>query len=203
MPLSAPTERRFSYGDYRRWPDDERWELIDGRPFNMSPAPTRGHQQLVLEIGRQLANQLDNAECEVYVAPFDVRLPEANDTDDEIENVVQPDVVVVCDPGKLDDAGCRGAPDWIVEVLSPRTAAKDQTAKLRLYEHHGVREYWLVHPTDRVLTIYRLDGGAFGRPLVQPLSGETDCAALPGLRIRWPAAEAEQAPLPSPGDRRE
>jgi len=75
MPLSAPTERRFSYGDYRRWPDDERWELIDGRPFNMSPAPTRGHQQLVLEIGRQLANQLDNAECEVYVAPFDVRLP--------------------------------------------------------------------------------------------------------------------------------
>jgi Uma2 family endonuclease len=128
-----------------------------------------------------------------------VRLPEADEPDAVIQNVVQPDVAVICDPAKLDDAGCRGAPDWIIEVLSPSTAAKDQTDKLRLYERHGVREYWLVHPTDRVLTVYRLQVGAYGRPLIQPLAGETDCAAVPGLRIRWPAPEGEPAALPSPG----
>ena len=178
MRQPAPTEQHYTYGDYCRWPDDERWELIDGRPFNMCSAPTRQHQKLVLEIGRQLGNQLEDGPCEVCVAPFDVRLAEGDEPDEEIVNVVQPDVAVICDQTKLDDAGCRGAPDWIVEVLSRRTAAKDQTDKLTLYERHGVREYWLVHPTDRVLTIYRFQGSAYGRPLIQPLTGETECAAV-------------------------
>ena len=112
MPRPAPTERHFSYPDYCRWPDDERWELIDGRPFNMYPAPTRQHQRLMLEIGRQLGNQLGNGPCEVYLSPFDVRLAEGDEPDDEIVNVVQPDVAVICDQVKPDDAGCRGAPDF-------------------------------------------------------------------------------------------
>jgi Uma2 family endonuclease len=201
MPMLRPaaTEQHFTYGDYCRWPDDERWELINGRAHDMCPAPARKHQELVVEIVRQLGNQLEGADCRVYVAPFDVRLPEADEADEAIENVVQPDVVVVCDPAKLDDAGCRGAPDWIIEVLSPSTAAKDQTDKLALYERHGVREYWLVHPTDRVLTIYRSEGRGYGRPLVLPLSGETDCAAVPGLRICWPAPETRPARSPGPG----
>jgi Uma2 family endonuclease len=198
MRQPAPTEQHYTYGDYCRWPDDERWELIDGLPFDMCPAPTRQHQKLVLEIGRQLGNQLEDGPCEVYVAPFDVRLAEGEEPDEEIVNVVQPDVAVICDQTKLDDAGCRGAPDWIVEVLSRRTAAKDQTDKLTLYERHGVREYWLVHPTDRVLTIYRFQGSTYGRPLIQPLTGETECAAVQGLRVRWPQAEEEPARVPSP-----
>ena len=84
------------------------------------------------------------------------------------------------------DKGCRGAPDWIVEVLSPRTAAKDQIDKRDLYERHGVREYWLLHPTDRVLTIYRLENGAYGRPDIQALNGSTDVRVIEGLSIHWP-----------------
>ncbi|WP_295393201.1 Uma2 family endonuclease [uncultured Thiodictyon sp.] len=183
----------FTYGDYTRWPDDERWELIDGEAYNMCPAPTRIHQKLVLEIATQIHAFLRDSPCEVYVAPFDVRLPKADEADERVDTVVQPDIAVICDPGKLDDAGCRGAPNWIVEVLSPRTAAKDQRQKRDAYERAGVREYWLVHPTDRTLMIYRLADGAYGRPEVQALVGETAVAAMAGLCITWPAAPAETA----------
>jgi Uma2 family endonuclease len=155
----------------------------------MSPAPARAHQQWVLEIASQAHDQLRGEPCRVYVAPFDVRLPKAEETDERVDTVVQPDVAVICDPGKLDDAGCRGAPDWIVEVLSPRTAAKDQIRKRDLYERHGVQEYWLLHPTDRVLTVYRLVDRAYGKPAVQELRGETRVAVLEGLVIRWPEPE--------------
>jgi hypothetical protein len=99
--------------------------------------------------------------------------------------VVQPDLVVICDPSKLDDKGCRGAPDWIIEVLSPGTARKDQREKRNLYERHGVREYWLLHPTDDVLMIYRLVNGVYGKPDVLALEGETAVDAIDGLVIRW------------------
>lgn len=191
MPQPAPTPHRFTYGDYCQWPDEERWELIDGVAYDMRPAPTRMHQKLVLEIGAQVHAQLRDKPCEVYVAPFDIRLPKADEADARVDTVVQPDVAVICDPAKLDDAGCRGAPDWVVEVLSPSTAAKDQTKKRALYERHGVREYWLLHPTDRVLTIYRLRDGAYGEPEIQALSGETQVAVLDDLVVRWPNPEPE------------
>jgi Uma2 family endonuclease len=194
MTRLAVQHARFTYGDYRGWPDDERWELIDGEAYDMSPAPTRAHQGLVLEIAAQAHAFLRDGPCQVYVAPFDVRLPRTDESDDRVDTVVQPDIATICDPAKLDDAGCRGAPDWIVEVLSPRTAAKDQRQKRDAYERAGVREYWLVHPTDRTLMIYRLADGAYGRPEVQPLAGETAVAAIDGLRIVWPtAAETERA----------
>ena len=100
------------------------------------------------------------------VAPFDVRLPDGDEADEAVAKVVQPDITVVCDPFKLDERGCRGAPDWIIEVLSPTSAGHDQVRKLALYERHGVREYWLAHPDDRIVTVYRLERGAYGRPLV-------------------------------------
>lgn len=185
MPQLAFQRDAFTYGDYRRWPDEARFELIDGEVYDMSPAPTRTHQGLVVELARQIGNLLLGRPCQVYVAPFDVRLPRANEADDAVDTVVQPDVAVICDPAKLDEAGCRGAPDWIIEVLSPRTAAKDQRQKRDLYERAGVREYWLVHPTDRTLMIYWLIEGAYGRPEVQPLTGETAVEAIPELRITW------------------
>ena len=93
-------------------------------------------------------------------APFDVRLPEGDEADDEIITVVQPDISVICDPAKLDNRGCRGAPDFIIEILSPATAGKDQIQKVALYEKHGVKEYWLVHPGDRLITVRLLDSKA-------------------------------------------
>ncbi len=185
MTALAPKIGRFTYGDYRRWPEDERWELIDGEAYDMCPAPVRAHQQMVVELTRQVGNFLVDKPCELYSAPFDVRLPQGDEADDDVDDVVQPDIAVICDRAKLDDAGCRGAPDWVIEVLSKRTAVKDQTLKRDLYERHGVREYWLVHPTDRVLTIYRLLDGAYGKPDVQGLTGATPVGVLDGLDIQW------------------
>jgi len=191
MPQSATKVGRFSYGDYCRWPDEERWELIDGEAYAMVPAPSRLHQEFAVELTRQIANQLRGQACRVYVAPFDVCLPRGEETDDQIDTVVQPDLAVICDPTRLDDRGCRGAPDWIIEILSPASAAHDQIRKRALYERHGVREYWILHPLDRVLTIYRLGAdGSYGRPDVVELTGTTLVATLPGLAIQWPPAES-------------
>lgn len=183
----TPTNPLFTYGDYRQWQGDDRWELIDGEAFDMSPAPSRAHQQVVFRLANQIESVLGGYPCEVFVAPFDVRLPLGDEADDAIETVVQPDLSVICDGSKLDDAGCRGAPDWIVEVLSPRTAVRDQVQKRDLYGRHGVREYWIVHPEDRLLTIYRLapDGSGFGAAVVQEAVGSTPSAVLPNLEVDW------------------
>ncbi|MCX7108776.1 MAG: Uma2 family endonuclease [Proteobacteria bacterium] len=185
MKPAKQTQSSFTYGDYRQWPDDKRWELIAGEAYAMSPAPTRTHQTVLVEILRQVANFLEGKPCQVFVAPFDVRLPEREESDDEIETVVQPDLAVVCDASKLDEKGCRGAPDWVIEVLSPSTASKDHVRKKSLYERHGVREYWLVHPTDQLLTRYLLEGNAFGPALIEETVGSTGVAVLPGLAIEW------------------
>jgi Uma2 family endonuclease len=185
MSLPLRDADRHTYGDYRCWPEDQRYELIDGMAYAMAPAPTRQHQRLVAELFRVVADALEGSGCEVNVAPFDVRLPEAEEADDDVSTVVQPDIVVVCDPSKLDDKGCRGAPDWLIEVLSPGSAGHDQVRKLALYERHGVKEYWLVHPIDRVVTIYRLEAGTYGRPVVAELLGRSVCAACGGAEIDW------------------
>lgn len=192
--MSKPAQhiqQHFTYGDYRHWPEDERWELIDGEAYACA-APTRKHQAVSGEIFRQIANFLQGKSCEVYSAPFDVRLPQQDEADDAGDTVIQPDIVVVCDENKLDDKGCRGAPDWIVEVLSPATASRDHVQKKALYERHGVREYWLVHPTDHVLTRYRLENGVFSPALIEEMAGATAVGVLPGLEISWDFI-AEQA----------
>jgi Uma2 family endonuclease len=176
---------RFTYADYASWPDGERWELIEGEPFAMSPAPARVHQEVVVELLAQIHQAISGGPCRVYVAPFDVRLPEQDEADEVVETVVQPDISVVCDPGKLDEKGCRGAPDWIVEVLSPRTAAKDQIVKRDLYQRRGVREYWLVHPTDRLVFLYSLEGNFYAGPDIRPTAGRTPVSCLDAVEINW------------------
>jgi Uma2 family endonuclease len=185
MSLPLRDSNRHTYGDYRKWPEDQRYELIDGAAYAMAPAPSRRHQRLLGELFRAISDALQNSPCEVNIAPFDVRLPNAGEADDAIDTVVQPDISVVCDPAKLDDKGCRGAPDWVVEVLSAATAGHDQVRKLALYERHGIREYWLVHPVDRVVTIYRLENDVYGRPMVHELQGRSSCSACPGVAIDW------------------
>src|SRR6056297_2424048 len=185
MALQQRDDHHYTYGDYRTWPEDVRYELIDGTAWLMSPAPGRRHQEMVGEIYFQARQVLEDKSCRTYVAPFDVRLPRGNEADDEIDTVVQPDVLVVCDRDKLDEAGLRGAPDWVVEVLSPSTAAHDQTRKLAVYERSAVAEVWLVHPTDCMLTRYHLVDGRYGRPEIQGLEGITAVIDLPEIAIDW------------------
>ncbi len=181
---AAAREKRFTYGDYLTWPEEERWELIEGVPYDMTPAPSLDHQRISGELFRQISNFLLQRYCEVFAAPFDVRLPEAGEADDDVTTVVQPDVTVICDPAKLDERGCRGAPDVIMEVISPATAVRDQIHKVSLYEKHGVKEYWLVHPTDRLVTIRLLDAaGRYGMPRIHEAKGRLPVATLPGLEI--------------------
>ena len=195
MGLALRKEKHYTYADYLTWPDDARYELIDGEAFLMAPAPLIEHQEVAGDVYHQLRNQLDGKPCRPYVAPVDVRLPRKNEADAAIDTVVQPDVLVVCDPSKIDRRGVRGAPDWLLEVLSPSTAAHDQIAKRRTYERAGVREYWLVHPSDRTLTVYVLDNGQYGRPEIYELKDATPIGVLPGVAIAWDAL-IERLPKP-------
>ncbi|MCX7672199.1 MAG: Uma2 family endonuclease [Thiobacillaceae bacterium] len=183
LPLRKPPER-FTYADYAAWPDEQRYELIDGVAYAMT-APGRRHQALLFAMARQIADCLEDTPCRVYLAPFDVRLPKGEEADEQIDTVVQPDLSVFCDRSKLDEQGARGAPDWVIEVLSPATAGHDHIVKRQVYERAGVREYWLVHPLDRIVTVYRLADGQYGRPDVYELAGITASRLLPQVHIDW------------------
>lgn len=174
MPMPKIMEEvRFTYADYLTWDDDQRWELIDGEAFCMSPGPNRLHQKWLGDLFVQFHAYLEDKPCEVYLAPFDVRLPECSDaTDEETITVVQPDILVVCDNTRLDDRGVKGAPDLVVEIISPSTAKRDITTKFELYQRHGVKEYWLMYPNDRTLLVYRLS--AEGKYLPPDVFGEGD-----------------------------
>ena len=177
---------RHTYAGYLTWSRGFGDELINGTAYiREPPSPSLIHQEIVGELYRQIANALEGKPCRAYVAPLDVRLPKSGEADNEVDTVVQPDVLIVCDIHKLDVRGVRGAPDWLVEVLSPSTANYDQVVKLPVYERAGVPEVWLVHPRDRTLTLYRLDAGRYGRPIVQELKGTTPIQAVPGVCVDW------------------
>ena len=159
--MALPAEKeRYTFADVLTWPDDERAELIDGEVILMAPAPSRGHQGISVELTRQFANYLEGKKCKAYHAPFDVRLFEKDgDTPEDVDTVVEPDITIVCDPSKLDDRGCKGAPDMVVEILSPSTQRHDQLVKLGLYQRAGVREYWIVDPMNKTVRVMLLDAG--------------------------------------------
>ncbi|MCX7043966.1 MAG: Uma2 family endonuclease [Candidatus Sumerlaeota bacterium] len=182
--LALKQDDGYTYGDYLQWPEDERWEMIDGIPFMMSPAPTSQHQGIAGELFRQFANFLLGKPCRVFHAPFDVRLPETDEPDEEIRDFVEPDLVVICDKKKIDDRGCRGVPDFVAEIVSPSTAARDQRDKTALYERHGVKEYWILHPSDNTLTVRLLGKNKrYGAPQILDGRGSARVATLPGLVI--------------------
>ncbi|MBY0435961.1 MAG: Uma2 family endonuclease [Cyclobacteriaceae bacterium] len=149
----------YTYADYLTWQWDERLELIRSKIYKMSPGPNTRHQQITGELHRQMSNLLRKKKCQVFIAPYDVRLPVPGKkkSNNDITTVVQPDVCVVCDPSKIDEAGCLGAPDLIIEVLSPFTSSKDLRLKFDVYEESGVKEYWVVYPVEEIVTVYVLD----------------------------------------------
>jgi len=153
-------DKLYTYSDYITWDDDIRYELIDGVPYMMS-APNRRHQKILGNLHGQFWNFLKGKSCEVYQSPFDVRLNA--DTSDDI--VVQPDLVIVCDQSKLDDAGCKGAPDMVVEILSPSTSHRDRNLKFNTYLKSGIKEYWILDPVIKSLAAHILkDDNYITRP---------------------------------------
>jgi Uma2 family endonuclease len=176
----------YSYADYLGWTWNEMAELIDGKVFKMSPAPTSVHQKVSMELSRQIASFLLGKKCQVFAAPFDVRLPksETSKSDVEITTVVQPDLSVICDETKIDEKGCLGAPDWIIEILSKHTSVKDLTHKFNIYEKSGVNEYWVIHPSDQTVLIYLLKNKKFEGSLKPYVKEDiVSSITLPGLAI--------------------
>lgn len=155
--MASAKLKTYTEDDYYNFPDDIRAELINGQIYNMS-APSRIHQEFLMFLSKTIANYIDskNGPCRIYPAPFAVKLfSDCNHT------IVEPDISVICDPNKLTDKGCSGAPDWIIEIVSPSTSSHDYIRKLNLYANAGVKEYWIVDPTKKSIYVYHLEETKF------------------------------------------
>ncbi len=158
--MASPAEQdRCTFAEYLTWEENERAEILDGVSV-MMVHPSRIHQKISGEMFRQLANFLDGKKCEAYAAPFAVR-PFETETDrpEDVQTVLEPDITVVCDKSKLDQHGCKGAPDMVIEVLSPSTHRHDRFVKLNLYQQAGVREYWIVSPEEKSVQVFSMVNG--------------------------------------------
>ncbi|GHV72004.1 hypothetical protein AGMMS49928_26830 [Spirochaetia bacterium] len=155
---SFEDKEQYTYADYLDWDEDFRAEIIDGVVYEMAP-PITIHQRLVGRLYIKLANFLEGKTCETFVAPFGVRLFPKKDRSDT--TVVEPDIIVVCDPGKIDEQGCNGAPDLVIEILSPSTARKDRLIKFNAYRDAKVREFWIVSPEEKGIETYIFDEGRY------------------------------------------
>ena len=196
---ALPQEQRYTYEDLLNWDDGIRYELYDGQPVALA-SPSDVHQEISMELATQFHTYLKGKRCKVYAAPFDVRLFEASgDGPEEVEYVLQPDLTVVCDPEKVDPRGVHGAPDLVVEILSPSTAQFDKLWKFNLYQKAGVREYWIVDPKDRMVSVFTLADGkycaaAYGADASVPVSVLEGCviemsAVFPEPETQEPEAE--------------
>lgn len=177
----------YTYSDYLRWPWTEMAELIGGKIFKMSPAPSSKHQKISGRLFLKIGNYLEGKRCQLFAAPFDVRLPRSpkQNKDEEIITVVQPDLCVICDPAKIDERGCLGAPNWIIEILSLHTSTKDLNEKFDVYEQAGVNEYWVVHPQEQTLLVYVLNAEGKYEGKLKPYvrTDKIVSVTLPGLII--------------------
>jgi Uma2 family endonuclease len=190
----------YTYADYLTWKFDQALELLRGRIKLMS-APNRLHQKLSWRLSGLIFNHFKNHRCEAYAAPFDVRLynrQKSLKADRDIYTVVQPDLCVVCDLEKLDDRGCLGAPDLVVEILSPGNSAKEMRDKKSIYEESGVREYWIVDPTHETIARFNLEeNGLYGRPLIFVNDDRMPSEIFPDFEVQlsevFPSPEGELA----------
>lgn len=174
----------YTYADYLKWNFEERLELFRGKIFPLS-APNRKHQEVSRELSLLLGNFLKGKSCRAYAAPFDVRLPVKNrKKDNEVTTVVQPDICVICDETKLDDRGCCGAPDLVVEILSPGNSRKEVRLKHELYEEAGIKEYWIVYPAEESVAVFLLgENNRYGGAAIYAGNEEIQSAAIKGFKI--------------------
>jgi len=186
MELTLDMTKRYSYADYLTWLDDKRRELFEGI-VKLLPAPSSIHailsRRITLPVGTFISKQ--KGHCELFYAPFDVRLPKNGERDDDkIYTVVQPDICLVCDRSKIDERGCLGAPDLIIEILSPSTRKNDLHDKYDLYEAAGVKEYWVADPASKDITVFLLqDDGKYNDGVVYERKARVPVHSLPGLTL--------------------
>ncbi|GHV92056.1 hypothetical protein AGMMS50268_25590 [Spirochaetia bacterium] len=173
-------DQHYTYADMLEWDEDLRAEIIDGEVYLMSP-PARFHQEINSELHGQLWAFLKGKPCKLYPVPFGVRLFPKEDLSDD--TVVEPDIVVVCDHSKLDDRGCKGAPDLVIEILSPSNTQRDRIVKFRKYLAAGVREYWIVDPNQKTVEIHILKAGQYVTT-VYDATEEAPVSVLPGCKIK-------------------
>ena len=166
MAIQQINNKVYTYYDYLNFPNDEFVEIIDGKIFAMSPAPSRIHQELIMEISAELRNYIksNKRQCKVYPAPFDVVLINENENENDSKNIVQPDISVICDKNKLNDKGCFGSPDMIVKIVSKFNPGNDYVKKLYLYEKYKVKEYWIVNPMKKNILVYTLTESGYNQP---------------------------------------
>jgi len=186
--LNLDETKRYTYADYLTWFDDKRRELIDGFIRLMSPAPSTRHAKISIKLVHRLVTFIEKrkGDCELFHAPFDVRLPnnKRETVDDKIYTVVQPDICLVCDLSKIDDKGCIGAPDLVIEIQSPSTTRYDAIEKYAVYEKAGVPEYWLVYPIEGEVIVYVLQKtGKYDRGTTYKYDDKVPVKALKGLTI--------------------
>jgi len=175
-------DKTYTYADYLQWTFDDRLEILKGKLFKMTPAPNRMHQRLSGVIFNRVFQFLKGQPCHVYAAPFDVRLSRKNTADESVTTVFQPDICVICDLTKLDDRGCVGAPDIVVEILSPGNNKKELRNKYEIYEEAGVQEYWIIWPLEKTFLKYTLnEAGKYVASRVLTLGDEVTTPVLPGF----------------------
>jgi Uma2 family endonuclease len=155
--------KNYTYADYLKFTFDEMVEIINGKIFKMSPAPSSNHQSIVGNLFSFLHNHLRGQRCKVFVAPFDVILPVKGKDFEESNKVVQPDIVIICNREIIKERGCFGVPDWVIEILSPHTTKKDLQLKFDLYEEAGVKEYWIIEPKNQTVEVFVLDATKYRR----------------------------------------
>ena len=176
--------KTYSYADYLKWTFNERIELIKGKIFKMTPAPNTYHQRVSGAAFNELYNYLKKKPCSVFSAPFDVRLPRKSSDDNTIYTVVQPDICVVCDPRKVDKKGCIGAPDIVVEILSPGNNKKELQNKFEVYEEALVKEYWIIHPDEHTFLKYVLNNeNQYLAERLLTVGDEVTTPILPGFSL--------------------
>ncbi len=160
---SASYDRPYTYADYLTWEFEEMVELIKGRIFKMSPAPGSTHQKVCGNFHLSIGQYLKNRKCQVFIAPYDIILPIKDKKRESATTVVQPDLCIICDESMIEERGCFGVPDWIIEVISPTTSKKDINLKYDVYEEAGVKEYWVVYPLEQLVQIFVLENRTYAR----------------------------------------
>jgi len=182
-PAFSCNSKHYTYADYLKFGYEEKVEIIKGKLFKMSPAPTSTHQIISRNISGLLYVALKGQKCQFFSAPFDVILPVEGKDFEASDRVIQPDVCVICDPDKIKKRGCFGAPDWIVEILSPSTAKKDLQNKFELYEESGVNEYWIIEPRNQTVEVFILRDHKYIRINTYVEDDIIPCNTLEGLTI--------------------
>ena len=185
---SEKNRQMFSWNDYKKWSEDERWQIIDGQAYCMTTAPNIRHQKVTGNLYASIRERLKGKPCTTFIAPTDVVFDDYN--------IVQPDVLVVCDKTRITDANIQGAPDLVIEVISPFNSFMDKKQKLELYERFAVPEYLLVDPVGDLVERYFLVDGKYGRAEIFPWHEELQLLSLPGMQISlWEIFERDRTEL--------